>query len=184
MPPLLFIVGIICLAIKAILGAIRTEDRKLAIVLFASIAAFRSALGRSDYGHLVYSMPLCWLVCIFFVEKAAYAIPSTLRRREGRWVGRIPRAVGLSILPSIFLLHIFSAYNEPPPHPVIMNAKIHIDRFRKRGEIPKGVISSLPRIGPILTSKTQAVALEKEVSYIQSHTLPDDPILDISSQGA
>ena len=67
-PILVYLMTLTFLMFRAVANQWRMEDWKLLIILLAGIIYFRTALGRSDWHHVLFSSSFIWLICFFFFE--------------------------------------------------------------------------------------------------------------------
>ena len=75
-PILVYLMTLTFLLFRAIANQWRMEDWKLLLILLAGIIFFRTALGRSDWHHVIFSSSFFWLICFFFFERVWLAFRS------------------------------------------------------------------------------------------------------------
>lgn len=179
LPVLVYIVGIVKLTYLAINRKFENGDWKLVLLLIASIIFFRTALGRSDFVHLLYALPLFWLFSLALFERQITSTIKQLRRKE-----EIPKSslnfalklVVIVILIYAFGWYLFSAYNPSK------EAEKKLRVVTSHRVIPTDYVT-IKRGGKTLISKEQANSIERIVGYIQTHTEPDEYIFDFTNQG-
>ena len=67
-PILVYVMTLTYLMFRAVANQWRVEDWKLLLILLAGVICFRTALGRSDWHHVLFSSSFIWLICFFFFE--------------------------------------------------------------------------------------------------------------------
>ena len=67
-PILVYLMTLTFLMFRTVAGQWSMEDWKMLIILLAGIIYFRTALGRSDWHHVLFSSSFIWLICFFFFE--------------------------------------------------------------------------------------------------------------------
>ena len=67
-PMLVYLITLTFLLFRAVTNQWRMEDWKLLLILLAGIVYFRTALGRSDWHHVLFSSSFLWLISFFFFE--------------------------------------------------------------------------------------------------------------------
>jgi len=183
LPILFFLIAATYLLYQAAQGGFwsSASNAKLLLLLLAGITFFRTALGRSDGGHLVYGATIMWFISLFFLERAflrAWCNPSAERYPQSRVSFRIPQAM-LVLIPMV----IFNWYVSNVHKPVDV-AKSRLVSLTQYKSIQRDVPQTLERAGGIQLSEVQVNQIQQVVKYIQSNTTPDEHILDFSSQGA
>jgi len=181
LPVLVFIIGIIKLAYLTIHRRFENEDWKLALLLIASITFFRTALGRSDYIHLLFATPPFWLLCVALLEKPIISIASYLRESKTT-LERLN--TGIQVVLTAIPLLVFGWYFFATYKPLqTVEARLRV--VGSHGTIPTHYVPlSIERGGTVRVPKRQAVMLEQLVTYIQEHTEPNEYIFDFTNQGA
>ena len=165
---------------------------KLLLLLLGGIAYFRTALGRSDGGHLNFGATFLWVICLFPIDRGISGLFNSLFSTESgdnlrtrlshltdkeRW---IPVLKGIWILVPIVM---FIWYVGEVHHPI----KRFSDRFNQLRSNPfQRSLSTeeLERAGQIDIPDDQVDQIQKVVAYIQENTAPDEKIFDFTSQGA
>ena len=180
-PVLVYVIGIIKLTYLAINRRFEREDWKLVLLLIAGITFFRSALGRSDYVHLLFATPPFWLLCILLLERTV--ISTTASLREGATTIRRLNTGIQAVLTAIILLtfgwYLFTAYKP------LQAAEGRLRSLTSHGTIPSDHVPlSIERGGTVRIPKQQADSIGRIVEYIQTHTEPDEHIFDLTNHGA
>jgi len=181
LPVLVYVIGTIKLTYLAINRRFENEDWKLVLLLLAGITFFRSALGRSDYVHLIFATPPFWLLCILLLERPVISIASSWRESETtlKRLNTGIRAVLTAILLLTFGWYTFTAYKP------LQAAEARLQVLTSHGKIPRDYRAlSIKRGGKVRLPEQQAVVLEQIVEYIQPHTEPDEYIFDFTNQAA
>lgn len=165
---------------------------KLLLLLLGGIAFFRTALGRSDGGHLSFGSTFFWIICLFpfdrvfsgmFINLFGKGFGITIRssvsmlKDNTRWRGVLKAA--WIIIPAIICVWYVSEVHNP-----IANVKSRWQRVRnnpfKRTLVPQ----ELDRAGQVDIPDDRVEQFQKVVAYIQQNTAPDENIFDFTSQGA
>ena len=68
-PILVYLITLTFLLFRAVANQWRIEDWKLLLILMAGIIYFRTALGRTDWHHVLFSSSFLWLISFFFFER-------------------------------------------------------------------------------------------------------------------
>ncbi len=182
LPVLVYVIAVIKLTYLAVHRRFENEDWKLVLLLMAGITFFRTALGRSDYVHLIFATPPFWLLCILLLERPVISIASDLRKSETmlKRVNTHTRAVLTVILLLTFGWYLFTAYKP------LQAAEGRLRVLTSHGAIPGNdhIPLSIERGGRTRVPKQQADSLEQIVEYIQTHTEPDEYIFDFTNHGA
>lgn len=177
LPILTYISTLIYLTLRAILGDFKREDWRLALILFNAMVFFRTALGRSDYIHLLYATPLFWLLTALILERYSLFVGTRLESlKEG---ARPYLSCVLLLLPLLIFIWYISAAYDP-----FETASGRIKRLSARKIVPEGLVAtSVDRVG-IYVSPEQAAQIEGIVNYIRKNTKPNEHIFDFTNQGA
>ena len=153
---------------------------KLLLLLLGGIAYFRTALGRSDGGHLIYGATFLWLLCLFPLEGGIFrmfrACLSSLRG-NGRWQPAL-KAVWVLIPIATFCWYIGEA------HQPLASFREKWQRLRQNPFKPRVVTEELARAGKVDIPDDQVEQVQKVVAYIQKNTGENEKIFDFTSQGA
>ena len=75
-PILVYLITLTFLLFRAVANQWRIEDWKLLLILLAGIIYFRTALGRTDWHHVLFSSSFLWLISFFFFEQVWLAFRS------------------------------------------------------------------------------------------------------------
>ncbi|HEY6395655.1 MAG TPA: hypothetical protein VIX12_09575 [Candidatus Binataceae bacterium] len=171
--PITFYLALGC-ALAVIWVSRRFQDRDYMLLLawLAGAFALCTALGRSDTGHLQFSLPFFWIAACLLAERLLVDALGKLSRES--WVDRSPAvilafaalfAVPVFVIPADF--HPIIVVPPPSRHPTT-------DRC----------FLTLSRAGKIRVSCHQAQQIMAVVSFLQAHTRPGEAIFDFSDQGA
>jgi len=165
-PILVYLTTLTFLLFRAIANRWRIEDWKLLLILLAGIIYFRTALGRSDWHHVIYSSSYFWLICFFFFE--------------GVWLAyRLHRTSEIASKAEMKGKPVKADLYKP-----LEKAETMLVHFVKYGTIPQGYVEvRLKRAGRILAPANQAAQIEQVVKYLQENTAPSEPIFDFANQG-
>ena len=172
---------------------ISAEDAlKLLLLLLGGIAFFRTALGRSDGGHLNYGATFLWLLCLFPIDRGISRVFNNLfggesgegfRARlslltdKARWL-RALRAIWIIIPIGMFVWYVGEVH-----HP-LNGLKNKWERMRVNQFKQNIVTEELERAGNVDIPDDQVEQIQKVVAYIQENTAPNEKIFDFTSQGA
>ena len=196
-PILIYLMTLTFLLFHAVANQGRIKEWKLLLILMAGIICFRTALGRSDWHHITFSMAYLWLICFFFLERIMHASKS--RQSEKAEDDSIKAANAESsmrrsptvVLRFTFLLVILTgilSYFKADLYKPLAIVEQTLMRLPKFGAIPQEfkayVEPDIERAGRILTPPSQAKEIERVVAYLQENTAPTEPIFDLSNQGA
>ena len=166
---------------------------KLLLLFLGGIAFFRTALGRSDGGHLTFGSTFLWLIILFPFDRGISNILDSFFNgtREGGFLSRLPLLTDRSrwqrVIKPICILLI----------PLVMCGwyigEVHnpITTFKGRYQnvinnpFDRSLASEeLERAGRVDIPDDQVKKIQQVVEYIQANTEPNERIFDFSSQGA
>lgn len=161
---------------------------KLLLVLLGGIAFFRTALGRSDGGHLHFGATFLWILCLFPFDRVWSGIFINLfkKRTDNNFEmprDRINKQVILKtvsiIIPTLLCLWYVGQVHNP------------LQNFEGRW---KHVLNNpfnrtlapeeFERAGQVDIPDDQVEQIQKVVSYIHENTESEEKIFDFTSQGA
>ena len=149
---------------KKVLG--NTFGLSLLLLTIFSLVYFRTALGRSDYGHWIDGSTLLWVIVLIPFDRLIF-------NREKKLPLRI-LAFG-SLL--VFLIGVNSVHD-----PINGHLGSVSKRISKRDSVPMAV--DLARIGGIAIPKMQKRTIHEVLRFIDEHSDSGDYIYDFSNQGA
>ena len=162
-------------------GTDSTHTFKLLLLLLGGIAFFRTALGRSDDGHLIYGATFLWLLCLFPLERGILgmfrAFLSSVSDKKVRWHHALKTAWVL-IPTAIFCWYVGEA------HQPLTGLGDKWERLRQNPFKQRVVPEELARAGGVDIPDDQVEQVQKVVAYIQANTAEDEKIFDFTSQGA
>lgn len=166
---------------------------KLLLLLLGGIAFFRTALGRSDGGHLNFGSTFLWPLCLFPLDRKITEMfhnlveggyGKGLRERlslltdQARWRNVLIKAAWI-LIPIVICVWYVGEVHHP-----LTNFKGNWQRVRqnpfKRSLAPE----ELARAGQVDIPDDQVEQIQKVVAYIQENTLEGEKIFDFTSQGA
>ena len=153
---------------------------KLLLLLLGGIAFFRTALGRSDGGHLIYGATFLWLLCLLPLEGGIvrmFRVGLSSLRGKSPWHAAV-KATWVLIPIAIFCWYVGEVH-----HPLAgFNQKWQRLRQNpfKQGVVPE----ELTRAGAVDIPDDQVEQIQKVVAYIQENTAENEKIFDFTSQGA
>lgn len=196
-PVLIYLMALTFLLFHAVANRGRIKEWKLLLVLLAGIISFRTALGRSDWQHITFSLAYFWLICFFFLERVSLAYKAHRTKSAGdnsnelsnavRGVHRFSTDVPQFAFSLVILVGVLW-YIKADLYKPLAIAEQALMRLPKFGAIPPQyetyVEPDIKRVGKILTPPSQAKEIEGVVAYIQENTAPTEPIFDLSNQGA
>ena len=168
------------LTYRQLSGTASTHTLKLLLLLLGGIAFFRTALGRSDSGHLIYGATFLWLLCLLPLEggilrmcRASVAFVTG----EGRWHYAL-KAAWVLIPTVIFCWYVGEA------HQPLSGFSGKWERLRQNPFKQRLVSEELARAGRVDIPDDQVAQIQKVVAYIQENTAENEKIFDFTSQGA
>ena len=161
---------------------------KLFLLLLGGIAFFRTALGRSDGGHLHYGATFLWLLCLLPLERGFFGMVCPLFTSVSRLVGRgkpVPVRAGPSLTAAWILIPIavFCWYVGEVHQPLVGFG----EKWRRLRQNPfrqRVASAELARAGNVDIPDEQGAQIQKVVAYIHEHTAQNEKIFDFTSQGA
>ena len=160
--------------------ASKPNAMKLLLLLLGGIAFFRTALGRSDGGHLIYGATFLWLLCLLPLESGIFrmfqAYLSALRG-NGRWQHAL-KAAWILIPIVIFCWYVGEA------HQPLAGLRGKWQRLRQNPFKQRVVTQELARAGKVDIPDDQVEQVQKVVAYIRENTAENEKIFDFTSQGA
>ncbi|RKU37485.1 hypothetical protein C6496_10400 [Candidatus Poribacteria bacterium] len=161
-------------------GTPSTHTLQLLLLLLGGIAFFRTALGRSDSGHLIYGATFLWLLCLLPLEGG---ILGMCRAFVSFLTGKVRWHHALKAAWVLIPIVIFSWYVGEAHQPLAgLNGKWQ--RLRQNPFKQRLVPEELARAGRIDIPDDQVTQIQKVVAYIQENTTEDEKIFDFTSQGA
>ncbi|MYB65321.1 hypothetical protein F4X73_11580 [Candidatus Poribacteria bacterium] len=166
---------------------------KLLLLLLGGIAFFRTALGRSDGGHLTYGSTFLWLIILFPFDRSISNIFNSFfngTKEDGilsrlssftdrsRWQ-RVIKPICFLLIPIVVCCWYIGEVHNP------------VSTFKGRYQnvinnpFDRSLASEeLERAGRVDIPDDQVEQIQEVVQYIQANTEPDERIFDFSSQGA
>ena len=180
LPICIFLIIAAYLTYRGLSGTHSANTMKLLLLLLGGIAFFRTALGRSDGGHLIYGATFLWLLCLFPLEGGIirmFRVGLLFLRRERPWYALL-KAAWVLIPTLIFCWYVGEAH-----HPLVgFNQKW--ERLRQNPFKQNTVAQELVRAGSVDIPDDQVQQIQKVVAYIHENTEPNEKIFDFTSQGA
>ena len=168
------------------------DSMRLLLLLLGGIAFFRTALGRSDGGHLHFGSTFLWLLCLFpldrgisgifdilFHGEAANSIRErlTLLRDKARWQ-RVLKVSWILIPAAMCIWYVGEVHNP-------LNVFSNRWELMKRNQFTLSQADEeLERAGNVDIPDDQVAQIQQVVAYIQENTSPSENIFDFTSQGA
>ena len=180
LPICIFLIIAGYLTYRGLSGTHSTNTMKLLLLLLGGVAFFRTALGRSDGGHLTFGATFLWLLCLFPLEGG---ILSMFRVILSSFRGRTPWHVALKATWVLIPTVIFCWYVGEVHNPISgFNGKWQ--RLRQNPFTQNVVSEELARAGAVDIPDEQVEQIQKVVAYIHENTEPNEKIFDFTSQGA
>lgn len=181
LPIAVFLIVAAYLTYRRLCGTHSESDAmKLLLLLLGGIAFFRTALGRSDSGHLIYGATFLWLLCLFLLEKGIFgmfrAFLSSLTGREN-W-DRALKTVSVLIPAAMFCWYVEEA------HQPLAGFGEKWQQLRQNPFRQRPVPEELTRAGRLDIPDDQVEQVQKVVAYIKENTAENEKIFDFTSQGA
>ncbi|MCH8291061.1 hypothetical protein IH992_08190 [Candidatus Poribacteria bacterium] len=183
LPVFIFLVAAAYLTYRWLRGGFWHADgcMKLLLLLLGGIAFFRTALGRSDGGHLTYGATFLWLLCVFPADRSIGRIVDHLRLEKADWK---PRLIGACKSAWVILPMLAALWYAHEVHHPIRTFQGKWGRLMNNPFAQKLVPEKLERAGNIDIPDEQAEHIKTVVAYIQRHTARTEKIFDFTSQGA
>lgn len=165
---------------------------KLLLLLLGGMAFFRTALGRSDGGHLNFGATFLWLLCLFPIDRGISGIFNTLFGGESgeglrarlslladgaRW-RRVLKAAWMVIPLAMFVWYVGEM------HRPLTRFSERLEKLRHNPFDRSLVEEELERAGQVDIPDNQVEQIQKVVAYIKENTAPNEKIFDFTSQGA
>lgn len=153
---------------------------KLLLLLLGGIAFFRTALGRSDGGHLIYGATFLWLLCLLPLESGILGMFRafiSFVTGKVRWHHAL-KATWVLIPSVIFCWYVGEA------HQPLTGFGEKWQRLRQNPFKQRVVPAELARAGAVDIPDDQVEQIQKVVAYIQDNTAANEKIFDFTSQGA
>ena len=181
LPVCIFLIVAAYLTYRCLCGTVLEPNAmKLLLLFLGGIAFFRTALGRSDGGHLIYGATFLWLLCLFPLESGIFRMFRaclSFLRGNGRWQYAL-RAAWVLIPMVIFCWYVGEA------HQPLTGFREKWQRLRQNPFKERVVTQELTRAGKVDIPDDQVEQVQKVVAYIQENTAQDEKIFDFTSQGA
>ncbi len=168
------------LTYRQLSGTASTHTLKLLLLLLGGIAFFRTALGRSDSGHLIYGATFLWLLCLLPLEGGILRMFRALVSfvtGEGRWHYALKTAWVL--IPTVIFCWYVGEVHQP-----LAGLGGKWQRLRQNPFKQRLVSEELARAGRVDIPDDQVAQIQKVVAYIQENTAENEKIFDFTSQGA
>ena len=180
LPICIFLIIAAYLTYRGLSGKQSVNTMKLLLLLLGGIAFFRTALGRSDGGHLIYGATFLWLLCLLPLEGG---IVEMCRAGLSSLRGERPWHATLKAAWVLIPIFIFCWYVGERHHPVAgFNQKW--ERLRQNPFKQNTVAQELARAGGVDIPDDQVEQVQKVVAYIKENTAENEKIFDFTSQGA
>lgn len=166
------------LAVRVFLKKWGRDEMLLSALFVFGVFSFNTALGRSDGGHIQFTLPAAVILFFIFVEKISFIV-----KEETAGGGHSTEGRGLLAVFIPMLLIIASIYGMSSVIPAV--DKLYSRYKQGYGREPEGYVpSDIERLKGILVPKGSLDTVEKVTDYIISHTSKDDGILSIPNNAA
>ena len=176
LPICIFLIVAAYLTYRGLSGTHSANTMKLLLLLLGGIAFFRTALGRSDGGHLIFGATFLWLLCLFPLEGGIFRMFRALKG-ERRWHNAL-KAAWVLIPTAIFCWYVGEA------HQPLAGFNGKWQRLRQNPFKQSTVTQELVRAGGVDIPDDQVEQIQKVVAYIKENTAENEKIFDFTSQGA
>ena len=181
LPVCIFLIVAAYLTYRYVCGTVSEPNAmKLLLLLLGGIAFFRTALGRSDDGHLIYGATFLWLLCLLPLEGGIFKMFRaclSFLRGNGQWLHAL-KAAWVLIPIAIFCWYVGEI------HQPLVGFHEKWQRLRQNPFKARVVTPELARAGKVNIPKDQVEQVQKVVAYIQENTAENEKIFDFTSQGA
>lgn len=169
------------------------DSLKLLLLLLGGIAFFRTALGRSDGGHLNYGSTFLWLLLLFPFDRSISGIfhrfyegiqeRGFLNRissliEKMRWQ-RVVKPICLLLIPLVICSWYVGEVHNP-----ISSFRGKVKRVMQNPFKRSLPPVELERAGQVDIPDNQVEQIQNVVAFIHNNTAPDEKIFDFTSQGA
>ena len=180
LPVCIFLIVAAYLTYRRLSGTYSANTMKLLLLLLGGVAFFRTALGRSDGGHLTFGATFLWLLCLLPLEGGIFSMFRVgLLSLRGKRPWHAALKAAWVLIPTV----IFCWYVGEVHHPVAgFSAKWQ--QLRQNPFKQRVVSEELARAGAVDIPDDQVQQIQKVVAYIQENTAPNENIFDFTSQGA
>ena len=180
LPICIFLIVAAYLTYRKLSGTYSANTMKLLLLLLGGVAFFRTALGRSDGGHLTFGATFLWLLCLLPLEEG---IISMFRVWLSTLKGKFPWHAALKAAWILIPTLIFCWYVGEVHHP-LAGFSGKWQRLRQNPFKQNVVSEELARAGAVDIPDDQVEQIQKVVVYIHENTEPNEKIFDFTSQGA
>ena len=181
LPVCIFLIVVAYLTYRCLCGTVSEPNvMKLLLLLLGGIAFFRTALGRSDSGHLIYGATFLWLLCLFPLEGGIFRMFCaclSFLRGNGQWQHTL-KAAWVLIPTAIFCWYVGEI------HQPLLGFREKWEKLRQNPFKQQTVVQELVRAGKVDIPNDQVEQVQKVVAYIQENTAENEKIFDFTSQGA
>ena len=181
LPICIFLIVAAYLTYRCLCGtASAPNTMKLLLLLLGGIAFFRTALGRSDDGHLIYGATFLWLLCLFPLESGIFRMFRaclSFLKGNGHWLHALKAAWVL--IPMVIFCWYVGEIHQP-----LVGFDEKWQRLRQNPFKQRAVTQELTRAGKVDIPNDQVEQVQKVVAYIQENTAENEKIFDFTSQGA
>ena len=180
LPVCIFLIVAAYLTYRKLSGTYSANTMKLLLLLLGGVAFFRTALGRSDGGHLTFGATFLWLLCLLPLEGGIFSMFRVgLLSLRGKTPWHAALKAAWVLIPTV----IFCWYVGEVHHPLAgFNQKW--ERLRQNPFKQRVVSEELARAGAVDIPDDQVQQVQKVVAYIQENTELNENIFDFTSQGA
>lgn len=172
LPIAVFLIVAAHLTYRWLSGSTTAKTWHLLLLLLGGVTFFRTALGRSDAGHLIYGSTFLWLLCLYPLEAGLVTL---FRARSPR---AAPKAAWVLIPTLLFCWYVTAVYKP------VASFRGRLELLRWNPFQYRAAAEKLPRAGAVDIPDAQAEQVRQVVAYIQEHTAADEKIFDFTSQGA
>lgn len=168
------------------------DSMKLMLLFLGGIAFFRTALGRSDGGHLNFGSTFLWLLCLLPFDRGFSSILNVLFSGEvkngilerisllkdtTRWK-QAAKTIWI-LIPLVMCIWYVGEVHHPLKGLQNKWNGLRANQFRQRTTPVE-----LDRAGKVDIPNNQVAQIHEVVAYIQDNTESDEKIFDFTSQGA
>jgi len=165
---------------------------KLLLLFLGGIAYFRTALGRSDGGHLHFGSTFLWLICLFPIDRGILGILNlfslgetgegirnrfSILKDKARWRSAM-KAAWILIPIAVCVWYVGEIH-----HP-LEGLRNKWNQMRANQFKPRNASVELERAGKVDIPDGQVEQIQKVVAFIQENTDTEEKIFDFTSQGA
>ncbi|MBI5376063.1 MAG: hypothetical protein HZA77_11555 [Candidatus Schekmanbacteria bacterium] len=175
----IYLMTFIYLCVSWIQRKTSVEKIKIFSFLIFGVFLFRSALGRSDLHHLLYSISPAIFIAVFFIEKVFLRIKECFNEKHFKFVTKVETIFMICLLTTsvFYLSYVFNLANFFKETRLVTVLK-----DKSFGSEEDVSVLNLVRGGGLKTGNAQARHFEKVISYMTYSIDYNEPVFIIPQQ--